>query len=140
MIDQIAVVVKNKPGSLLHIAKLLSEKQVNILCISTYDAPDFGILRMIVDDCGKAEKVLQENGEMVMMDRVIAVPMEDEPGYMSKILDIMYQANISIDCLYSYISPQLRSAVLIFRAEDGEVTEEILQEKGYRVIRHISEL
>lgn len=140
MINQIAVVVKNRPGSLRHITNLLAENQINCLCVSTYDAPDFGILRMIVDDDEACIRVLKENGEMVIVDRVIAIPMKDEPGYMSKILDIIYQANISIDCLYSYISPQLKSAVLIFRAEDSEETEEILRERGYHIIRNVSEL
>ena len=78
MINQIAVVVKNKPGSLRRVTRLLAQNQVNCLCISTYDAPDFGILRMIVDDFEKGYQVLEANGQMVMKDRVIAVPMDDQ--------------------------------------------------------------
>lgn len=140
MIDQIAVVVKNKPGSLRHITRLLAENKINCLCISTYDAPDFGILRMIVDDHEKCYKVLEEHGELVMRDRVIAIPMEDQAGAMDKILETVEEANISIDCMYSYISSQLKSAVLIFRAEDIEETESVLAKKGYQVIRAVKEL
>lgn len=140
MLDQIAVVVKNKPGSLRHITRLLAENQINCLCVSTYDAPDFGILRMIVDDFDKCFRMLEEQGELVMRDRVIAIMMKDEPGYMDGILEAVQDANISIDCLYSYISAQLKSAVLIFRAEDIEETESVLDKKGYRVIWNVSEL
>lgn len=140
MIDQIAVVVKNKPGSLRRITSLVAENNINCLCISTYDAPDFGILRMIVDDLDKCYKVLEEHGELVMKDRVIAVPMEDRPGAMDGILETIGEANINIDCMYSYISNQLKSAVLIFRAEDIEETESVLAIKGYQVIRDVKEL
>lgn len=140
MLDQIAVVVKNRPGSLRYITGLLAKNQINCLCISTYDAPDFGILRMIVDDFDKCYRMLEEQGELVMRDRVIAIMMKDEPGYMDGILKTVQDANISIDCLYSYISAQLKSAVLIFRAEDTEETESVLDKKGYRVIRNVQEL
>lgn len=140
MINQIAVVVKNKPGSLRHITSLLAENQINCLCISTYDAPNFGILRMIVDDFDKCYRVLEEHGQLVMKDRVIAVPMEDKAGFMDRILGDIEEANISIDCLYSYISARLKSAVLIFRAEDIEETESVLAKKGYPVIRNVTEL
>ncbi len=140
MISQLSVVVKNKPGSLRNVTKLLADNQVNILCISTYDAPDFGIIRMIVDDSDKCYRVLEENGELVMRDWVIAIPMEDKPGFMSGILDVAYKANINIDCLYSYISDSLKSAVLIFRAEDGDETECIFRQNGYKTISDISEL
>lgn len=140
MLNQIAVVVKNKPGSLRHITGFLADNQINCLCISTYDAPDFGILRMIVDDFDKCYRVLEEHGELVMRDRVIAVLMENEPGYMDGILKVVQDANISIDCLYSYISGQMKSAVLIFRAEDIDETESVLEKKGYRVIRDVAKL
>lgn len=140
MLNQIAVVVKNKPGSLRHITSLLADNQINCLCISTYDAPDFGILRMIVDDFDKCFAVLKSHGELAMRDRVIAVAMEDKPGCMDSILEAVEEANINIDCLYSYISAQLKTAVLIFRAEDIEETESVLDKKGYQVIRNVSEL
>ncbi len=140
MINQIAVVVKNKPGSLRRVTSLLAQHQVNCLCISTYDAPDFGILRMIVDDFEKGYQVLEAHGQMVMKDRVIAVPMDDQAGVMDGILETVEEANIGIDCLYSYISSQLKSAVLIFRAEDIEETESVLVKKGYRVIQNVTEL
>lgn len=140
MIDQIAVVVKNKPGSLRRITSLLAENNINCLCISTYDAPDFGILRMIVDDFDKCYRILEERGELVMKDRVIAIPMEDKPGAMDGILAAVGEANINIDCMYSYISSRLKSAVLIFRAEDIEETESVLAIKGYQVIRDVKGL
>lgn len=140
MLNQLSVVVKNKPGSLRKITGLLTEHNINCLCVSTYDAPDFGIIRMIVDDFEKCHDVLEEKGEVVMKDRVIAIPMKDEPGEMNRILDVIYDANINIDCLYSYISNQLKSAVLIFRAEEAEETEEVLRLRGFAPVNDISEL
>lgn len=93
-----------------------------------------------MDDFDKCYRILEERGELVMKDRVIAIPMEDKPGAMDGILAAVGEANINIDCMYSYISSRLKSAVLIFRAEDIEETESVLAIKGYQVIRDVKGL
>ena len=49
-IKQLSVFVENKPGKLAEFTKLLSEHNIDMRALSIAETPDFGILRVIVDD------------------------------------------------------------------------------------------
>ena len=59
-IKQISVYSENKPGQLSAICRTLAQAGVNITTLSLADTSEFGIVRMIVDDCEKAKAVLTE--------------------------------------------------------------------------------
>ena len=59
MIRQLSVLVENKPGSLMEVTSRLTEAHVNIRAVANFDAPDFGILRMVVDKPDEAKEYLQ---------------------------------------------------------------------------------
>lgn len=56
----------------------MAENGIDIRAISISDTVDFGILRLIVNDPEKCEKVLKENGFTVSITNVIAVGITDE--------------------------------------------------------------
>ena len=49
MIRQLSVFVENKPGSLMDVTSRLTEAHVNIRAVASFDTPEFGILRLVVD-------------------------------------------------------------------------------------------
>ena len=49
MIKQISVFVENQPGSMMKVTSALVEAHINIRAISTFDTPEFGIMRLVVD-------------------------------------------------------------------------------------------
>ena len=49
MVRQISVFVENMPGSLMKVTQALQDGGINIRAVSSFDAPEFGILRLIVD-------------------------------------------------------------------------------------------
>ena len=56
MIRQISVFVENQPGSMMNVTNVLTEAHVNIRAISTFDTPEFGIMRLVVDDPGPRKR------------------------------------------------------------------------------------
>ena len=54
-VKQLSVFVENKQGALSDVVALLSENGINMRAISIADTQDFGVLRMIVQDCEKAK-------------------------------------------------------------------------------------
>lgn len=50
MILQLSVLIPNKPGEFCKVVNLMSEQNINCLSVSTYDARDFGVLHLIVDN------------------------------------------------------------------------------------------
>ena len=52
---------------------------IDISALSIADTTNFGILRLIVNDPDKAEKVLQSNGFTTSATSVTAIGVKDEP-------------------------------------------------------------
>ena len=61
VIKQLSIFLENKTGRLNDVAKLLGDSGINMTAYSLADNSDFGILRVIVSDPAKAEKILKEN-------------------------------------------------------------------------------
>ena len=64
--EQISIFLENKAGRLAGVTGTLSEAGVNIRALSMADTSDFGVLRLIVDDNGKAKLALKEKGFTVV--------------------------------------------------------------------------
>ena len=71
---------------------LLGEHDVNIRGFSVADTAEFGILRLVVDDPGKAVEILKEAGFTVREDEVICIDLPDTPGALANALRIVSDA------------------------------------------------
>ena len=125
-IKQLSAFVENKPGTLLAMLKALADAGINIRAMSIADTRDFGILRLIVSDIDKAAAVLQHDSIVTTTD-VLAVEMHDEAGALSDILRALGEANINIEYLYAFTARTERGAYVVFRVDDNEAAERVLQ-------------
>ncbi|MBQ8107520.1 MAG: ACT domain-containing protein [Ruminococcus sp.] len=134
-VKQISVFVENRPGRLSAVTGHLGNAGVNIRAITTADTKDFGILRLIVDDTDKAVEVLKKNDCVVTITNVLAVIAEDTPGGMAKMMDVLYNENISVEYMYSaFLNPSDATACLIIRVDNGEGAVMALKEAGYKMV------
>ena len=125
-INQLSVLLENKPGSLKSICRLLADNQIDISTLSVADTRDFGILRLIVKDWEKATRVLTDAGFGVTVTGVVAVEVEDRPGGMCQILDTLDRYSINVEYLYAFVSPVKGKAVVILRFDAPDVAVERL--------------
>ena len=135
MIDQISVFVENKTGKLAEITGILGAAGVDIRAMSIADTTDFGILRLIVDKPEKALEVLQEAECIVTVNQVIAVSIDDKPGSLSKVLQLLFDGGISIEYLYAFITRKKENAYVILRMEDNEKAAQILSKYQIKIAR-----
>jgi hypothetical protein len=133
-VEQISVFLENKAGRLAEVTAILSEASVNIRALSVADTTDFGVLRLIVDDNAKAEKVLKDNGFSVGKTNVVAVEVEDKPGGLNKILDILTRGGLNVEYMYSLVTQRNGNAVMVFRFDNTDEAIKLLIEKGLTVI------
>ena len=120
-INQLSVLLENKPGSLKNICRLLADNRIDISTLSVADTKDFGILRLIVKDWEKATRVLTDAGFGVTVTGVVAVEVEDRPGGMCHILDTLDRFAINVEYLYAFVSPVKGRAVVILRVDSPDV-------------------
>ncbi len=132
--EQISVFLENKTGRLAEVTSILSEAGVNIRALALADTSDFGVLRLIVNDNKKAEETLKSHGLTVVKTDVVAVEVEDRPGGLHRILDILNKANINVEYMYAFVHQSGNNAVMIFRFDQIDEAVKLLEENGVTVI------
>ena len=128
-ITQLSVFLENKPGQLARAIKIISNGGVNIRALSLADTRDFGILRLIVSDVGKARELLHELS-IVTETPVIAVRMDDQAGALNDVLQALNKANINVEYVYAFTGNDALSAYVVFRVDDVAHAETVLREGG----------
>ncbi|WP_031485269.1 ACT domain-containing protein [Maridesulfovibrio frigidus] len=132
--DQLSIFLENRSGRLAEVTRLLSEAKVNIRALSLADTSDFGILRLIVSDFETAQKVLKDAGFTVGKTTVVAVVVNDKPGGLHSLLDMLRDSSINVEYMYAFVQQSGDSAVIIFRFDRTEQAIELLTEKNIPMI------
>lgn len=136
-ITQLSLFLENKPGHLRHICQALAESGINLTTLSLADTQQFGILRLIVQDWNTARKVLQEKGFVVNTTDVVATEVEDKPGGMARILEILETQNVNIEYMYAFTFHRGNKAVVIFRFDNPDEAIATLQKDGVNVLGEV---
>lgn len=126
-VKQISVFVENKPGRLCEVTNILEQNNLDIRALSIADTTNFGILRIIVDDPDKAQNVLKDAGMMVSITEVIAVGITDQPGGLAAVLRLLNEEQVAVEYMYAFISREEKTAYVILRVENIEITTQVLQ-------------
>ena len=128
LVKQISVFVENVPGKLVEVSQILGENNIDMSALSLADSSDFGILRLIVNDPDKAYQVLREHAFVVKLSEVIAVVIDDRPGGLTGVLQMLAQAKISLEYMYAFVGSQDGHAVVVLRPNNTEAALKILEE------------
>ena len=133
-VEQISVFLENRAGRLAEITRVLGEAGVSIRALSLADTSDFGILRLIVNDNDKAKAALKEHGFTVGKTNVVAVEVEDRPGGLNHILEILSKDDINVEYMYAFVQHTGEDAVIIFRFDDTDAAVKILLDNNIKVL------
>ena len=134
-IKQLSVFVENKQGALSEILSLLSEKGVNMRAVSIADTQDFGILRVIVNDIDLAINTLKDNKVIVRANNVIGVELQDKPGSLARVLELLTAGGVNVEYMYAFVTPgNSDSAYLVLRATNNEKAQEILNNNSIKML------
>jgi hypothetical protein len=132
--EQISVFLENKAGRLAEVTGILSEANVNIRALALADTSDFGVLRHIVDDNIKAVESLKNRGFTVGRTDVVAVEVEDRPGGLHRLLDMLNKAGTNVEYMYAFVQHSGENAVMIFRFDNIDEAIKVLKEHNVKVI------
>ena len=133
-LKQLTIFVENKQGTLVDITKTLADNNVNMRALSIADTQDFGILRLIVNDNETATKALTEAGYLLKMTDVVGVKIGDQPGKLSKALEVLDKAKINMEYLYAFMARTEKHAYVVLRVADNEAAEKALEDAGFHMI------
>ena len=140
LVKQLSLFLENRAGRLAAATRALAESKINILALSLADTADFGVLRLIVSDPDAGKAALKDAGFTVVTSDVIAVEVEDKPGGLARILDILERAGINVEYMYAFSCAKTQQAALIFRFEDNEAAVKCLTKARVGVMKKVDVL
>ena len=133
-LKQLTIFVENKKGALVDITETLANNNVNIRALSIADSRDFGILRLIVNDTASAATALTDKGYLLKATDVVGVKIGDQPGKLSKALQVLDEADINMEYLYAFMTRTERHAYVVLRVADNAAAETALEQAGFHLI------
>jgi len=134
MAEQINIFVENRPGRLKKVTGLLSEAGINIRAMVIQDRGDFGVMKLLVDDPYKAQRVLSKAGLATALRNVLAVVIEDRPGGLHKLAGVLDEHGVNVLDGYGFVIASRREAVWCIEVEETEETRRIIEAAGFRIL------
>ncbi|MBN2297736.1 MAG: ACT domain-containing protein [Deltaproteobacteria bacterium] len=131
---QVTVPTQNTPGKLAEVSGILARERINIRAITISSFGEHGFFNILVDDPKLAKKVLNKEGIQADLAEVIAVVLDDKPGGMNKLVQLLADKNINIENAYGFVLESNKTAVFVVNVSDLEETQKILKEYKFKTM------
>ena len=132
-VKQISVFIENKKGKLAETTRFIADHNINLKALSIADTQDYGILRIICDDTSAAQAALTSGGYITLVNDVLACAISDRPGSLATILEVLSEANVSVEYTYAFLSNKT-GAYMIFRVDDNQTAAAALAGAGIKTV------
>lgn len=136
-ITQVSVFLDNRPGSLFEAMSLLDKNQIKVFALSIADAGEFGLVRLITEEPGKAAKLLEDaefNLAKSKKNTEVTAIFSSKENTISKITKILGDNGINIEYAYSSAVHVGGQVALIIRPSNVEKAEQMLMANGVAVL------
>ena len=134
MIRQLSVFVENQPGSMMRVTSVLTESHINIRAISTFDTPEFGIMRLVVDEPECAKESLTAKGFVTRITEVVGAELKDEKGNLNRMLTILADGEINVNYIYSFVIREGKAPVIVFHTDDFDKAQKFLEKADVKKV------
>ena len=133
-INQISVFIENKPGNLAKFTNFIAENHIDMRAFEIADSSEFGIIRIIVDKPLDTLTLLKDNDWICKLTQVIGAKIPDKPGAMASAMNILAEADVSVEYVYTFLARGTDDALMIFRVQDNDKVAAILKKNGVKLV------
>ena len=131
---QLSIFAENKPGRLAKVTGILRKGKINIRAITIATSDVFGVINALVDDPKRARSILESEGLTVSMKEVIAVVLEDKPGGLDRLVQLLFDNGINVENAYGFVLESHKKAIFVIDVDQLENTQELLKEAGLETL------
>jgi len=117
---EVVIRVHNDIGVLTQIAKLISEKGINILAISAWTEGSTGVIHVVTDDNQRTADALREQRFNPHEQQVVLLEAEHKPGLLRKITERLAGEGIDLHHLYGAAPDAQKSVLVVFACSNNE--------------------
>jgi hypothetical protein len=133
-LTQISVFLENRKGRLYDVCSLLGNHGINIRALTIAESPEFGILRLVVDKPENAVEILKKKGFIAKLTDIVAVEVDDKPGGLARILQVLYDSNVNVEYMYGFVEKYSDKALLVFRFDALDKAITVLKKNKVNII------
>jgi hypothetical protein len=126
IVEQLAIFIANKPGTLAEVCDALAGAKVNIYGLTISDTVDHAVVRMVVSDTRTALTLFESRGTLVVENDVLMIENDNKPGSLSQIAESLSQNKINIEYAYLASMPSAKKGLLIVRVADAKKALKVL--------------
>lgn len=131
---QLSVFSENKPGRLAAVTKILAAEKINIRATTIATSDTFGVINLIVDDPKRALAVLTKAGLMCHLREVLAVVIDDKPGGLDRLTQLLARESININNAYGFVLESREKAVFVVDVDQIEKTQKLLEKNRFKTL------
>ncbi len=130
LLKQISIFIQDEKGRLADICDILGENKINISGFTVSDtAEGYGIFRILTNDPEQTIEVLSQKGFTASENDVIALKVPNEPGGLSRVLNIFSENNLNVEYMYA-----TAGTLIAFRLENNEKAIRVLKSSGIDIV------
>jgi hypothetical protein len=131
---QLTIPVENKPGVLARITSILARNHINIRSATISSFGESGFINLIVNEPKQGHKALAKEGIPVEFKEIIAVLIEDQPGGLDKLLQILSDEKINIENGYGFVIESRKNAVFVIDVNDIARARDLIEASGFKTL------
>ena len=98
--EQLTVLVQDKPGALADICEEFGRNGVNIKSIAAEGLGEAGIIRIVTEDMNTAKRALDREGFSYSVSDIISIRLTYKPGELGKVARRLADAGVNIQYIY----------------------------------------
>lgn len=132
--QQISIFAENKPGKLAAVTSLLAREKISIRATTISTSDTFGVINLIVDDPKRAQATLAQAGMMVRLRDVLAVLIDDKPGGLDRLTQMLFKEKINVNNAYGFVLESREKAVFVVDADQIEKAEKLVEKNGFKTL------
>lgn len=132
-VKQFSVFTENRVGRLYDLTSLLKNHNVHVMACTILDSTDSTIIRMVVDDPDRTRELFVNNDYSYTECEILAVEIEGESQFKD-VLAALFEAEINIHYVYSFIKRPEGKCALAFNIEDSDVAAQSLSNHGFKIL------
>jgi hypothetical protein len=131
---QLSIFAENKPGRLAAVTGVLAKEKINIRATTISTSDTFGVISLIVDDPKRGQAVLEKAGMTVKLREVLAVLIEDQPGGLDTLMQMLVHEGININNAYGFVLESRKKAVFVVDVDLIEKALTIFEKHGFKTL------
>jgi len=133
-VRQLSTFLDNRVGQLLRLTRTFEGTPIRILALTIISSVDCAIVRILVDDVDRAERILRQAGFAVSTAELLVVQLPPGHTGLLTICSALLAAEVNIHYAYPLLSRPNGRPALALLVDDAEMSVSILRDKKFTVL------